>query len=83
MRLLALATLCGMNQILMFSRGARKLMGENLKVVLDEFSTLSWAVLYNAYTSWPIQTRPSLELKNQLRFCPVSLSLSIVLSNQL
>ncbi len=83
MRLLALATLCDMSQILMFSRGARKLMGENLKVVLDEFSTLSWAVLQNVYTSWPIQIRLSLELKNQPRFCAVSLSLSIVLANQL
>ncbi len=29
------------------------------------------------YNSWPIQTRPSLELKTLPRFCPVSLSLSM------
>jgi hypothetical protein len=34
-----------MLSFVMLSRGAPKLMGENLKVVWAEFSTLSWAVL--------------------------------------
>ncbi len=54
-------------------------MRDNLKVVLTEFSTLSKAVLQNVYNSWPVQTRPSLDLKAQPRFRPVSLSLSMAL----
>jgi hypothetical protein len=42
--------------------GARKLTGENLKVVLAEFSTLGQAVLQIVYNSWPIQKRLSLDL---------------------
>jgi hypothetical protein len=52
-------------------------MGENLKVVWAEFSTLSWAVLQNVHNTSPIQTRPSLDLKTRPRFHPVSLSLSM------
>ncbi len=51
-------------------------MGENLKVVWAEFSTLGWVVLLNVYNSWPIQTMQSLDLKTWPRFRPVSLSLS-------
>ncbi len=51
-------------------------MGENLKVVWAEFSTLSWVVLLNVHNSWPIQTMQSLGLKTWPRFRPVSLSLS-------
>ncbi len=54
-------------------------MRDNLKVVLAEFSTLSKAVLQNVYNPWPVQTRPSLDLKAQSRFRPVSLSLSMAL----
>jgi len=53
-------------------------MGENLKVVWAEFSTLSYAVLQNVYNSLPTQTQPSLDLKTQPRFRPVSLSFSMV-----
>jgi hypothetical protein len=40
--------LCG---LLYLRRGARKLAGENLKVIWDKFSTLSYAVLQNVYNS--------------------------------
>ncbi len=53
-------------------RGDQNLMGENLKVVWAEFSTLSWAVLQNVYNSWPVQAWPSLDLKTRPRFRPVS-----------
>jgi hypothetical protein len=43
--------------------GARKLTGENLRVVWAQFSTLSLAVLQNVYNPWPVQTRLSLDLK--------------------
>jgi hypothetical protein len=54
---------------------------ESLKSVWAEFSILSWAVLQNVYSSWPIHTRPSLDLKTRPRFRPVSLSLSMVQAN--
>ncbi len=49
-------------------RGARKLTGENLKVVLAKFSTLSQALLQDVYNSWAIQTWPSLGLKTRAGF---------------
>jgi hypothetical protein len=58
-------------------RGARKLIGENLKVVWAELSTLSSVVLQNGYIAWPVQIRPSLDLKSLPRFRRVSLSLSM------
>jgi hypothetical protein len=61
----------------LINRGARKLTGENLKVVWAEFSTLSEAVLQSVHGFWPIHTRPSLDLKARSRFRPVSLSLSM------
>jgi len=53
-------------------------MRDNLKVILTEFSTLSKAVLQNVYNPWPVQTRPSLDLKTRPRFRPVSISSSMI-----
>jgi hypothetical protein len=61
----------------MNQQGARKLTGENLKVIWAEFSTLTLIVSQNVYNLWPIQTPPSLDLKTRTRLCPVSLSLSM------
>jgi hypothetical protein len=55
-------------------------MLDNLKVVLAEFSALSLAVFVINVTVWRSQARPYPVLKNQPRFCPVSLSLSITAS---
>jgi hypothetical protein len=62
-------------------QGAQKLMGENLKFVWDEFSTLSLAVLVMSVIARHSQARPCLELKTRPRFCPVSLSLSMTDAN--
>jgi hypothetical protein len=51
------------NLIQMLYGGAQKLMGENLKVALAEFSTLSLAVLLLSVTAWQRQACPHLELK--------------------
>ncbi len=59
--------------------GAQKLTGENLKVVLSEFSTLSWAVFVMNTMARRTQARPHLELKTQTSFCPVSLNMSMLL----
>jgi hypothetical protein len=56
-------------------------MGENLRVVWAEFSTLGLAVLQNVYNPWPVQIRPSLDLKTRPRFNPVSLRLSMIVFN--
>ncbi len=63
------------NEQIHFLHGARKVTGDNLKVVWAEFSTLSLAVLQNVYNPWPVQTRLSLDLKTRSRFRSVSLSL--------
>ncbi len=55
-------------------------MGENLRVVWAEFSTLGLAVL-QMYTIHGIQTRLSLDLKTRPRFHPVSLRLSMTVFN--
>jgi hypothetical protein len=52
-------------------------MGDNLKVVLDEFSTISLAVSVMTSIVWHAQAQPCLELKTWPRCCTVSLSLSI------
>jgi hypothetical protein len=44
----------------MFERGARYLTGDNLEVVWAEFSTLSWAVLFQSnLTAWHTHTATS------------------------
>ncbi len=58
--------------------GARKLTGENLKVVQAKFSTLSKAVFIRSVITWYRQARPHLELKTGPWFGPVSLSLPVV-----
>ncbi len=60
-------------------RGAQRLTGENLKVVLAEFSSLSQAILLWMQLH-SIQARLSLELKTRPRFHLVSLSLSMVIA---
>ncbi len=63
-----------------FLRGARYLMGENLKVVWAKFSTISQVVLlYCAVSAWH-DMQPLPRLKTRTRVCPVSKSLSIILS---
>ncbi len=57
--------------------GVRKLKGENLKVVLAKFSTLSLAVFIMSVILYR-QTRPHLDLKTGSRFSHVSLSLPMV-----
>jgi hypothetical protein len=61
-----------MLSVVMLSRGARQLKGENLKVVWAEFSTLSWAILLFIAHIMSIYARPCLELKTEPRFCPVN-----------
>jgi hypothetical protein len=53
-------------------------MGDSLKVVWAEFSTLSLAVLIMSTSAWYRQTCPHLKFKTQPRFCPVCLSLSMM-----
>jgi hypothetical protein len=53
------------------NRGAQKLMGENLKLVWAEFSTLSWAVLKMCTKLMYVDARTRLWLKTRARFCPV------------
>ena len=48
--------------------GVLKLIRENLKVVLDKFSTLSWSVLVISIIAWHRQAWPHLELKAWPRF---------------
>ncbi len=57
---------------------APKLKGNNLKVVCAEFSTLSWAVFVMSVIAWHTHASPHLELKTLSRFCPVTLSLSML-----
>ncbi len=52
-------------------QGAQKLTGENLKVAWAEFSTLSMPVFAMSVIARHGQARPHLELKTQVRFCPV------------
>ncbi len=52
-------------------------MGDNLKAVWAEFSTLSLAVFVISVNECHTQARPRLELKICSTFCPVSLSLSM------
>ncbi len=59
-----------------FHRGVRYLMGENLKVVWAEFSTVNEVVSPNgSICAWQhmsiAYTRQLLEMKTQPRFCPV------------
>ncbi len=59
--------------ILVSFKNQRILTGENLEVVWANFSTLSWAVLFQRNVSaWP-----SLELKTRSRFHLISSGLSI------
>jgi hypothetical protein len=52
-------------------KGAQKLMGDNLKAVRANFSTLSWAVFVMSAISKHTQACPFLELKTRPRFCSV------------
>ena len=52
-------------------------MGDNLKVVCAEFSTLSLAVFIMSVIVWSRQARPHLELKPRHGFCPISLNLFV------
>ncbi len=63
----------------MLWRGVQKPTGENLKVVWAECSTLSLAVLVMSVTARYRQTRSHLKFKTRPRYCPVSLSLSMVI----
>jgi hypothetical protein len=56
---------------------ARKLSGDNLKLVWAEFSTISWAVLKMCMKLMYVDAQPSLWLKTRPRFRPVSKSLPI------
>jgi hypothetical protein len=56
----------------------QKLTGENLKVIWAKFSSLILAVLVSSVIAWYRQARPHLELKTWPRFCPVSLSFSVI-----
>ncbi len=47
-------------------------MGENLKIVLAEFSTLSLAAFVMGVIASHRQARPHLDLKTWPWFCPVS-----------
>ncbi len=62
----------------MYHRGARKLTGENLKVVWAEFSTLVGPFCYVCNYMAYREACLSLELQTRPRFRPVSLSLSMV-----
>ncbi len=55
------------------NRGARKLMGENLKVVWAKFSSLSLVVCI----CLQVQVQTGLEWKTRPKFCTVGLSLSM------
>jgi hypothetical protein len=57
---------------------AQKLMGENLKSCLGRVFKFKLAYFVMCTIAWPTQAWPSLELKTWLRFCPVSLSLSMI-----
>ncbi len=46
-------------------------MGDNLKVIWAEFSTLSQAVLLHINISAFVLVQPILELKTKLQVCPV------------
>jgi hypothetical protein len=48
-------------------------MGENLKVVCAEFSTLSLAVFVVRVSAWRRKGCPHLELKTRPRYCPANL----------
>jgi hypothetical protein len=53
-------------------------MGENLKVVWVEFSTLSEAIFVISTIARYRQTYPHFKLKTWPRFCTVSLSFSMI-----
>ncbi len=59
-------------------RGTRKLTGENLKVILVEFSTLSWTVFQILVIECNRRAHAHLELKTRRPRFPVSLSLSMI-----
>jgi hypothetical protein len=71
------ARYCDNGSTCLGNRVMRKLTGENLKVVLAEFSNLSLAVFVMSVITKYRWTRPHLKLKTQPRFCPVSLSSSM------
>jgi len=54
-------------------------MGDNLKVVSTEFSTLKFGCIVVSEIAWHIQAHQHLELESQLVFCPVCLTLSMVM----
>jgi hypothetical protein len=56
----------------------KELTGENLKVVRTKFSTFKLDPFVMHAIGRDIQARPSLEFKTLPRFCPVSLSLSMI-----
>ncbi len=58
-------------------REARKLTGENLKVVLGRVFNFKLGCFVMYTIAWHIQARLILELKTRPSFCPVSLSLSM------
>ncbi len=69
--------LAGTLALAIILRGAKKLTGENLKVVWAKFSTLSQAVFVLREIVQQRQARPRLELKTQPRFYSVIPSLSM------
>ncbi len=58
---------------------ARKLMGENPKSCLGRVFNFKLGRLQNVYNSYPIQTRPRLDLKTQPKFRSVSLSMHFLI----
>ncbi len=52
--------------------GVQDITRENLKVVWDEFSTLSWALLGPVQSECIVGIQPLLELKTLPRYCPVN-----------
>jgi hypothetical protein len=63
---------------LRLSLWSSKANGRDPKSRLGQDFNFKLGVLQNVYNSWPMQTRLSLDLKTQPRFCPVSLSLSML-----
>jgi hypothetical protein len=56
-------------------------MGESLKVVWAEFSTLSYAVFVMSVFAWHAKACPHLELKTQPSFRPVNAHMSLFIAN--
>jgi hypothetical protein len=56
--------------------GARRLVGENLKVSSYQVFNFKFGCFVMSAIEWGRQARPHYGLKTQPRFCPVNLSLS-------